>query len=158
MEIQINDTSNNGLMEVFIGMAQVTRCCRQDAAFCEGVTFHQFMILDAVAKRKELPMSDLHEILGVKKSTTTRLINPLIQKGLLKRNKAVHDSRAATLFLTLEGGEIHQKVSLCLADFFQKIIRNIPDGKKLEVMEAIKIFISAIKNSAAECNCCKEEA
>lgn len=150
-----NDTSDK-LLEVFMGMAQVTRCCRQDAAFCEGVTFHQFMILDAVAERKELAMSDLHEIMGVKKSTTTRLINPLIQKGLLKRNKSVHDSRAATLLMTPEGGEIHQKVSLCLADFFQKIIRNIPDGKKNEVMEAIQILIGAIKNTAVGYCCCKE--
>ncbi|NTW77634.1 MAG: winged helix-turn-helix transcriptional regulator [Syntrophaceae bacterium] len=155
MKIQRNDTSDN-LLEVFMGMAQVTRCCRQDVAFCEGVTFHQFMILDAVAKRKELPMTDLHEILGVKKSTTTRLVNPLIQKGLLKRDKAVHDSRAATLLMTPEGGEIHQKVSLCLADFFQKIIRNIPDGKKNEVMEAIQILIDAIKNTAGGYGCCKE--
>ena len=155
MTIPKNDTSDN-LLEVFMGMVQVTRCCRQDAAFCEGVTFHQFMILDAVAKRKELPMSDLHEILGVKKSTTTRLINPLIQKGLLKRNKSVHDSRAATLFLTPEGEEIQQKVSLCLADFFQKIICSIPDGKKEEVMEAIQILIAAIKNTAVGYSCCQE--
>lgn len=155
MTMPKNDTSDN-LLEVFMGMVQVTRCCRQDAAFCEGVTFHQFMILDAVAKRKELPMSDLHEILGVKKSTTTRLINPLIQKGLLKRNKSVHDSRAATLFLTPEGEEIQQKVSLCLADFFQKIICSIPDGKKEEVMEAIQILIAAIKNTAVGYSCCQE--
>ena len=153
MTMPKNDTSDN-LLEVFMGMVQVTRCCRQDAAFCEEVTFHQFMILDAVAKRNELPMSDLHEILGVKKSTTTRLINPLIQKGLLKRNKSVHDSRAATLFLTPEGEEIQQKVSLCLADFFQKVICSIPDGKKEEVMEAIQILIAAIKNTAVGCGCC----
>ncbi|MEN6374404.1 MAG: MarR family winged helix-turn-helix transcriptional regulator [Smithella sp.] len=155
MKTRVNDTSDE-LLEVFIGMAQVTRCCRQDVAFCEGVTFHQFMILDAVAKRKELPMTNLHEILGVKKSTTTRLVNPLIHKGLLKRNKAINDSRAATLLMTPEGREIYQKVSLCLADFFQKIISNIPDGKKYEVLGAIKILIDAIKNTATECCCCKE--
>jgi hypothetical protein len=40
-------------MGLFIGISQVTRCCRQDAAFAGGVTFLQFMILDAVAKKKE---------------------------------------------------------------------------------------------------------
>ncbi|MGV8058192.1 MAG: MarR family winged helix-turn-helix transcriptional regulator [Smithellaceae bacterium] len=150
----MND-QNNELMEIFMGMAQVTRCCRQDVAFCEGVTFHQFMILDAVAKRKELMMTDLHTILAVEKSTTTRLVNPLIQKGLLKRDKALHDSRAATLFLTEDGKKIHQNVSLCLAGFFQKITKNIPKEKKDDVLESIRIFINAIKDSAAGYSCCK---
>jgi len=145
------------LMEIFSGMAQVTRYCRQDVAFCEGVTFHQFMILAAAVKRKELPMTDLHAMLAVEKSTTTRLVNPLLQKGLLKRDKSPHDSRAVTLFLTPEGKKIHQKVSLCLAAFFQKIAANIPDGRYDEVLEAIGIFINAIKNSTAGCNCCASD-
>lgn len=144
------------MMEIFMGMAQVTRCCRQDIAFCEGVTFHQFMILDAVAKQNELNMMDLRKILSVEKSTATRLVNPLISKGLLRRNQAVHDSRAITLFLTPEGKIIHQKVSLCLAEFFQKIAKNIPEKKIADVFESINVFINAIKNSAAGYTCCEE--
>ncbi|HOW56986.1 MAG TPA: MarR family transcriptional regulator [Smithellaceae bacterium] len=145
------------LMEVFTGMAQVTRYCRQDVAFCEGVTFHQFMILDAVAKREVLPMNDLHGMLAVEKSTTTRLVNPLLQKGLLKRDKSPRDSRAVTLFLTPEGRKIQQRVARCLAAFFQKINGNIPAGREDEVLEAIGIFISAIKNAAAGFDCCGTE-
>lgn len=149
----MND-GNIELMEIFMGMAQVTRCCRQDTAFCDGVTFHQFMILDAVAKRKELLMTELHTILAVEKSTTTRLVNPLIQKGLLRRDKAPHDSRAAMLILTDEGREVHQNVSLCLTGFLGKITQNIPEEKRADVLESIKIFIRAIKNSAAVYSCC----
>ena len=147
---------NAVMMEIFMGMAQVTRCCRQDVAFCEGVTFHQFMILDAVAKQNELNMAELRKILSVEKSTATRLVNPLISKGLLRRNQAVHDSRAITLFLTPEGKTIHKKVALCLAEFFQKITKNIPEKKRADVFESINIFIHAIKNSAAGYTCCDE--
>jgi DNA-binding MarR family transcriptional regulator len=83
---------NEDLIEVLGGLSQVMRCCCRDDAFCEGVTFHQFMILDAVAKEKELYMADLHKILSVEKSTTTRLVNPLITKGFLRRETASHDS------------------------------------------------------------------
>ena len=141
-------------MEILIGLSQVTRCCRQDVAFCEGVTFHQFMILDAIIQKKEMQISELHKLLAVEKSTTTRLVTPLIKKGLLRREKAVHDSRAATLILTADGKKIHQKVSLCLAGFFQKVLQNIPQDKKTPILEAIRIFIMAIK-SAADYNCCK---
>ena len=154
MQIRMNN-QNTELMEIFVGMSQVTRCCRQDVAFCEGVTFHQFMILDALATKKEMQISDLHKLLAVEKSTTTRLVNPLIQKGLLKREKARHDSRAATLILTTDGKKIHQKVSLCLAGFFQKVTQNIPKDKKPQILDAIRVFIGAIKNSATDYNCCK---
>jgi DNA-binding MarR family transcriptional regulator len=154
MQIRLNN-QNAELMEIFVGMSQVTRCCRQDVAFCEGVTFHQFMILDAVAKKKELNMADLHVLLAVEKSTTTRLVNPLLKKGLLKREKALHDSRAITLILTEEGKKIHQKVSLCLSGFFLKVTKNIPREKSDQTLESIRVFIKAIKDSAAEYSCCK---
>jgi DNA-binding MarR family transcriptional regulator len=155
MLIKINDNCCE-LMDVFSGLSQVMRCCCRDEAFCEGVTFHQFMIMDTVAKVKELNMADLHQILSVQKSTTTRLVNPLIKKGLLRRDKADHDSRAVKLTLTKDGIETHKKLWLCLMDFYQKVTNNIPEEKKAEVLECVKIFINAIKNSSSACSCSKK--
>jgi DNA-binding MarR family transcriptional regulator len=154
MLIKINDNCCE-LMDVFSGLSQVMRCCCRDEAFCEGVTFHQFMILDTVAKVKELNMADLHQILSVQKSTTTRLVNPLIKKGLLFRDKTDHDSRAVKLTLTKEGIDTHKKVWSCLMDFCKKVTNNIPEEKKAEVLEYVKIFINAIKNSSSACSCSK---
>ena len=149
------DENDFELMNVFSGLSQVMRCCCRDEAFCEGVTFHQFMILDAAAKVQELNMADLHQILSVQKSTTTRLVNPLIKKGLLLRDKATHDSRAAKLTLTKEGIDTHKRVYLCLMDFYKKVTNNIPEEKKTEVLECVNIFINAIKKSSNTCCCVK---
>jgi DNA-binding MarR family transcriptional regulator len=153
MLIKIKENTGE-LMDLFGGLSQVLRCCCRDEAFCEGVTFHQFMILDAVAKEKELHMADLHKLLAVEKSTTTRLINPLIKKGLMRRDTADHDSRAAKLTLTREGRDIHKKVLMCLANFFQRVLSNIPAKKRADVLESVNIFINAIKNSTNGCGCC----
>ena len=142
------------LMEVLGGLSQVMRCCCKDGAFCEGVTFHQFIILDAVAKEKELHMADLHKLLSVEKSTTTRLVNPLLKKGLIRREKADHDSRAVKFALTKEGRETHKKVLVCLTDFFQRALGDMPEEKRTEILESVKIFIASIKNSANGCDCC----
>ena len=153
MSKQVKENTTE-LMEVLGGLSQVLRCCCRDEAFCEGVTFHQFMILDAVAKEKELYMADLHKILSVEKSTTTRLVNPLIKKGLIRRDMAIHDSRAAKLTLTNKGRETHKNVQVCLTNFFQRVLRNVPVKKRTDVLESVKIFIAAIKNSANEDDCC----
>ena len=141
------------LLEVLGGLAQVMRSCCRDEAFCEGVTFHQFMILDAVAKEKELHMADLHKILSVEKSTTTRLVNPLIAEGLIKRDTASYDSRAVKLVLTKKGNETYKRVQVCLADFFQRALGKMPAQKRTEVLESVKLFITAIKSSAKGCGC-----
>jgi DNA-binding MarR family transcriptional regulator len=152
-ETKIN---NDELLKIFTGLAQVTRCCRQDEAFCENVTFNQFLILDAVARNRELNISDLHELLAVEKSTTTRLLTPLIRKGLVNRNKDQRDFRAARLTLTKEGENTYKNVRLCLDIFLQRVMSNIPVNKRNDLLDAVKYFIQAIKNSAADgtsCNC-----
>jgi DNA-binding MarR family transcriptional regulator len=148
------DTKCRELFEIMMTLSREIRCCSRDEAICGGVTFHQFIILDAVIKKGELGLADLHQILSVEKSTTTRLVNPLIRKGLLKRDRAVHDSRAATLSATEEGRETHRKVWECLGGFFNGIAQNIPEGRKEEVLAAVKVFAGAIRKAAAACRCC----
>jgi DNA-binding MarR family transcriptional regulator len=66
-------------------------------------------------KNEELNIPDLHRILSVEKSTSTRLVNPLIQKGFLTRQKSSHDSRAFVPTLTKEGRNAHQNVQCFFA-------------------------------------------
>lgn len=149
------DKNCREIMEVIMSLAREIRCCSRDEAICQDVTFHQFIILDAVAKKGELGLAELHGILSVEKSTTTRLVNPLIQKGLLKRDKAMHDSRAARLTLTDEGKETHRRVWLCLGGFFQNITRQIPEEQRKRVLESVRVFTGAMRRAAVACRCCE---
>jgi len=148
-----NKQNNQEILELISDLCQAIRCCRQDAVFCEDVTFSQFLILNQVAKKGALKMLELHQILAVDKSTTTRLVNPLVKQGLIKREKSDHDSRAANLKLTPAGKEVHRKVWLCLEGFVDAIGGGIPDEKKTDVYEAVKLFISAVKNASSACSC-----
>ncbi|MFH2075103.1 MAG: hypothetical protein ABIJ57_07110 [Pseudomonadota bacterium] len=47
------DKSGRELLEIIMGLSREIRCCSRDEAICRDVTFHQFMILDAVAKKGE---------------------------------------------------------------------------------------------------------
>lgn len=145
--------NNQEILTLISDLCQVIRFCRQDAVFCEDVTFTQFLILNQVAKKGTLKMLELHQILAVDKSTTTRLMNPLVRKGLIKRERSDHDSRAANLILTPAGKEVHRKVWLCLENFVDAIGGGIPDEKKAAVYEAVRLFISAVKNASSACSC-----
>jgi len=147
------DKKYRELLEIIMGLSREIRCCSRDEAVCGGVTFQQFVILDAVAKKRELGLAELHGILSVEKSTTTRLVNPLLENGLLKRNRAAHDSRAARLTLTEEGAETHRKVWLCLGGFFEAVTRQIPEGRRTEVLKSVRVFTEAIRRAAGDCRC-----
>lgn len=145
--------NNQEILTLLSDLCQVIRCCRQDAVFCEDVTFSQFLILNQVVKKGTLKMLELHQILAVDKSTTARLVNPLVRQGLIKRERSDHDSRAANLRLTPVGKEVHRKIWLCLEGLVDAIGGGIPDEKKTDVYEAVKLFINAVKNASSACSC-----
>ena len=144
---------NRDVLSLVSEFCQVVRFCRQDATFCEDVTFTQFLILDEVAKKGRLKMLELHQILAVDKSTTTRLVNPLVGQGLIERKMSDHDSRAVNLRLTPAGRKVHRKVWLCLEGFVGAIEEGIPEKIKKLVYEAVKLFIGAVKKASSACPC-----
>lgn len=148
------NTTCRELFETIMTLAREIRCCSRDEAICQGLTFQQFIILDAVVREGELGLTDLHRLLSVEKSTTTRLVNPLIRRGLLRRETAAHDSRAVKLLATGEGKETHGKAWNCLEGFFDGIAQGIPAGRREEVVAAVKVFTAAMKRAAAACRCC----
>ncbi len=45
------DKNCRELFEIIMGLAREIRCCSRDEAICQDVTFHQFVILDAVGEK-----------------------------------------------------------------------------------------------------------
>ena len=83
------------------------------------------------------------------KSTTTRLVNPLVKQGLVLREKSEHDSRAVNLKLTEEGESVRKNVWACLSRFVDVIQTEIPKEKREQVCEAVRIFLRAMRNACA---------
>ncbi len=133
------------------------RMYQQEGVFCEGVTFNQFSILDLVAEKESLRLSDLHKLLSVEKSTTTRLVDPIVKQGLLERTNSEQDSRAIDLKITKAGKEVHQKVWQCISEFMDGVMDQIPEGKKEDVINALRLFIRALNNCCSSCctDCCE---
>jgi DNA-binding MarR family transcriptional regulator len=137
------------ILSLIMDLSKAVRCCRQDEVFCEDVTFTQFMILDTIARNSILNMASLHDTLSVDKSTTTRLVAPLIRMGLVIRDRSDRDSRAATLKLTLQGKETHYKVWQCLLSFTRLVHSQIPEEKRDAVLESVRIFLGAMQKVTA---------
>jgi len=139
-----NISSDRKTLALIAQLSQAVRCCQQDSAFCENVSFSQFYILDSIAQKKTLPLSDLHSILSVDKSTTTRLVHPLVKRGLVTRKKNSDDSRAVELSITPDGEETLERVWNCFSEFLAKVQNGIPAEKRQEVFKAVRLFLQAM--------------
>ncbi len=148
-----NNPVDRSILSLLSELFQVVRFCRQDAMFCEDVTFSQFIILDRISEKGFLNMSELRQILAVDKSTTTRLVNPLVRNGLIERKKSENDSRSVILRLTPAGEDVHGRVWLCLEGFVVTIAASIPEEERDQVYGAVKVFIRAVKNASSACPC-----
>ena len=138
---------NKELISLIFELSKALRCCQQDAIFCEDITFTQFYILELASAKGSIRLSELHEALYVEKSTTTRLVEPLVKKQLIVKEKTPEDSRATQIKLTENGKAIHANVWNCLQDYIGSIEMGIPDSKKEDIFEALKIFIKALQHS-----------
>jgi DNA-binding MarR family transcriptional regulator len=95
----------------------------------------------------KLRQGELHEILSVEKSTTTRLVQPLVKQGLLIREKSNRDSRVINLRLTAKGDSVMQDVWACLSQFVEGIRSGIPEQKRSQVYESVRTFLNAMRNA-----------
>jgi DNA-binding MarR family transcriptional regulator len=135
------------MLTLIFELPRALRCCQQDQIFCENLTLAQFSVLNAIAEKGEMKLADLHFLLSVEKSTTTRLVDPLTRKGWVQRKKSDHDSRAQMLMLTREGKIVHQKILECLIGFMEKIQMGIPEQRRKDVYQGAQIFLTALKNA-----------
>lgn len=140
------------LFSLIKDLGKVVRRFQNDAVFYADVTFTQFCILDIVADRGVTGLSELHPLLGVEKSTTTRLIEPLVSRGLLDRVQSHHDSRAVELRLTRSGKDVHERVGECVMDFLDTILKQIPDRSAGEVLGSLRLFTKALGECQGECS------
>ncbi|UCB50115.1 MAG: MarR family transcriptional regulator [Deltaproteobacteria bacterium] len=145
--------SNRQMFSLLSDLSRAIRCCQQEAVFCEDLTFSQFFILDLVAEKGQLRLSELHKVLSVDKSTTTRLVSPLVKQGLVRRQKSNQDSRAINLALTKEGESVRKRVWACISRFLGVIQTAIPEEKRAEVYDGVRIFLHAMQNACAAGPC-----
>ena len=137
------------ILSIIQELTKAVRCCRQDGICCEDISFTQFTILDTIAGCRMLDMSMLSKVLSVDKSTTTRLVAPLIMRHLVVKEKSRKDLRMVILKLTKEGRTAHARIHQCLVSFIRATQTEIPDDKREMSLDGIRIFLGALQNASA---------
>ncbi|MFI7635295.1 MarR family winged helix-turn-helix transcriptional regulator [Nonomuraea sp. NPDC049400] len=100
--------------------------------------------LGELARDGALRQSELAQRLRLEKSTTSRLVTQLINRGWAERTPAPDDGRGVLVQLTPAGGNAAEQLAKARAARFSSILDRVPEGERDGVLHALEILTEAI--------------
>lgn len=119
---------------------------KEDTSCC-GITISQCHAVVEIGRAKEISLNELAEILTLDKSTMSRTINNLVDNGLAVREVHPEDRRYVTITLTDKGSTIFRKIEEGMTEYYMKVFKAIPEDKRQQVIESLKLIIDAVNES-----------
>lgn len=127
-------------------LSMVMREFQKNSVFHLGITYAQFTILDHLVHEKEIVMSFMGKLLNVEKSTVTRVLQPLVEKELIKKVKSEDDARVTILKLTKQGQMVYEQLVLHVNRNIDRLNELLPDEARNKMMQGLNIFIQAMRH------------
>lgn len=118
-----------------------------------GVTSSQGGALLALPLKKTLRMNELSNSVGVDKSTMTRMVDQLVDKGLVFRKVDEEDRRLVHIGLTELGQELNTKLAKALKGFYKDSLGEIREDEREAIIRSLVTLNGAIARGVE--NCCK---
>ena len=151
--IQFRDNLRGLEEEVAKYFKQETTCC--------GVTFPQCHIISALDAHGETSIKQLAAIMELNTSTLSRVIDGMVNVGLVERQVDPTDRRAVILRLTEKGKRIAATINQQFTILCQQVFQYLPKEKHAMLIESLALLSTAIKavrqqdpsGSQMGCNC-----
>jgi DNA-binding MarR family transcriptional regulator len=112
-----------------------------------GTTRAQWIVLFRLRQQEGLSQVDLADVLELQPISLVRLLDRLVEHGLLERRPDPKDRRANRLFLTRAGRQLVDDLDSLRDAIAIDVLRDIPDaaiGTSLETLQDIKERIKGL--------------
>lgn len=103
-----------------------------------GTTRAQWIVLFRLRQQEGLSQVDLADVLELQPISLVRLLDRLVEHGLLERRHDPKDRRANRLFLTASGRQLVDDLDSLRDEIGKDVLRDLPD-------DAIKTSLSALR-------------
>ncbi|MGP3961134.1 MarR family winged helix-turn-helix transcriptional regulator [Nonomuraea sp. 3N208] len=100
--------------------------------------------LAELARDGALRQNDLAHRLRLEKSTTSRLVTQLINRGWVERSAAPGDGRGVLVQLTAAGVTAAEQLAKARAARFSAILDRVPPGERADVLRALETLTEAM--------------
>ena len=117
-----------------------------------NITTSQADTLLKLSPRESLRMNELSEATGVDTSTMTRMVDQLIEKGLVLRHPDENDRRIVRVGLTLPGKKTRKELSDALASYYMESLDDISEPEREIIIQVLERLKNAVDKGLQ--NCC----
>jgi len=113
----------------------------------QNVTVTEAHALIELSLDQPLSQSELVQRLGLERSSISRLVQILANRGWIERSRSPTDRRLVQIVLSSAGQKACQALSEARKQKFERVLACIPMERQQAVSEAITILVSAIHES-----------
>jgi DNA-binding MarR family transcriptional regulator len=139
------------LYGVFSDMLRRYQFRDREQICCHGLSVSQCYALEALGLRDSMTMGELAAHLCLKISSMTRVVDFLVESGLVRRVDEPGDRRVCRIRISVKGRTLVGKVQRGLVDEYEQVLRNVPSASREAVIQAITELLSAYeKRSCGE--------
>ncbi len=111
---------------------------------CYGISVSQCYTLEALGEHGTSTMQTLAQHLHLAVSTVTRVVDNLVEKGLVERHMSARDRRVCQVALTPDGVDLLHKLQGELIAREQTVLQRIPAASRDHVIRAIEELSHAV--------------
>lgn len=145
----------NGVEEVTDALLAASRALVGVAAsslaeVSDEVTLVQFRALVILAREEEHSSVQLAELLEVSPSSSKRMVDRLVARGLVRREQSETSRREVSISLTDDGRSLVQRVMRRRRRILQRIVTNMPSDNRQQLVVALCSFAEAAGESSDE--------
>ncbi len=123
------------------------RVCTEELS----ITGSQGYTLLAVPDGESISMNDLSLRMKLASSTMTRMVDQLVQKGMVDRQPDAEDRRVVRVRLTERGAQARQQLQETLTAVFTRVLEEIPVGEREPVIRSLETLNQAIRSTLNAC-------
>lgn len=100
-----------------------------------------------LSSEQPLSQSELVQRLGLEKSSVSRLVKILEDRGWIERSRSTTDRRLVQILLSPAGAQATQELAAARRQKFRRVLAHIPEEHQQSVSEALTILVRAIHDS-----------
>ena len=104
-----------------------------------GLSYRDFLVLTAVTRGVHYP-TELSEKLKLPKDTMSRIVQTLLQAGLLERTIDPADSRRTRLEATLTGQQLHAEVKKSIEGLLEPLLEGLGWAQREQFLGLLETF------------------
>jgi DNA-binding MarR family transcriptional regulator len=109
------------------------------------LTLNQCRVIIHILDKNFVELSQINEWLNIDKSTTTRMIRPLLVHGYIDKFYQFGDKRKIYLRISEKGEENVLKVKAAIDKMAKKSLIKIPSGKRDFMFQTVNDFLKTVE-------------